>query len=243
MIGTLYRGQPGCYRGNRYFFYLQVLQQMEIYLIRHTEPVIAKGVCYGQSDLEVAGSFLSEAAIIRHHLPATVTAVYSSPLQRCKRLAEHLFADHTIQLQDDLKEINCGKWELQFWDNIPSDELDPWMNNLINMRIPGGESYADVFERVAQCFDKIIGLHSMGNHPEPEPGAGNSLSRAVIVAHGGVIRSILSYITRTPLVDSFRVFPLHYGCVIRIVQDHGSLRYEVLSNIPHEKETHKPSGL
>jgi alpha-ribazole phosphatase len=216
---------------------------MEIYLVRHTEPVVAKGVCYGQADLDVTGSFFSEAAIIQQHLPAIVTAVYSSPLQRCKRLAEHLFADHTIQLQDDLKEINCGKWELQLWDDIPKDEIDPWMNDLINRRIPGGESYMDVFERVAQCFNKIITLHSSGDFKGDPPGCGDSLSRAVIVAHGGVIRSILSYITNTPLLDSFKVFSLHYGCVIKIVHENGSLRHEVLSNIVQEKERHKPSRI
>ncbi|TAH03053.1 MAG: hypothetical protein EAZ16_08610 [Sphingobacteriales bacterium] len=34
---------------------------------------------------------------------------------------------------------------------------------------------------------------------------------AVIVTHGGVIRSILSFITNTQLADSFKVFKLHYG--------------------------------
>lgn len=213
---------------------------MEIYLIRHTTPGIAKGVCYGQADLDVTESFLSEAAIIRKYLPPTVSAVYSSPLQRCKRLAEHLFSGYDIQWQDELKEINCGKWELRSWDEIPKDEIDAWMSDLINVRIPGGESYTDVFERVAQCFNKIITHH---NHKANPANGEENLSSAVIVAHGGVIRSILSHITNTPLIESFQVFSLHYGCVIKIVQEDANLRHEVLSNIAQEKETHKPSNL
>lgn len=214
---------------------------MEIYLIRHTTPGIAKGVCYGQADLDVTGSFLSEAAIIQQYLPAKVTAVYSSPLQRCKKLAEHLFGDHDVQLHDDLKEINCGKWELKLWDDIPTDEIDPWMDDFINVRIPGGESYTDVFERVSRCFDQIINRHHVNNHTFIQPGNKDSLSTAVIVAHGGVIRSILSHITHTPLADSFPLFSLHYGCVVKIVQENNNLRHEVLSNITQEKEIHKPS--
>ncbi|MBC7889701.1 MAG: alpha-ribazole phosphatase family protein [Ferruginibacter sp.] len=216
---------------------------MEIYLIRHTTPAIAKGVCYGQADLDVTESFLHEAAIIQQHLPASITSVYSSPLQRCKRLAEHLFTDHAIQWQDDLKEINCGKWELELWDEIPKDEIDPWLTDHVNVRIPGGESYSDVFERVTGCFKKIIKLHTTHDHKTIWPDAGDSLPRAVIVAHGGVIRSILSYITQTPLADSFTVFSFHYGCVIKIVHVNGNLTHEVLSNIAQEKETHKPSGI
>jgi alpha-ribazole phosphatase len=57
-----------------------------------------------------------------------------------------------------------------------------------------------------------------------------------------VIRSILSHITATPLLDSFTIFSLYYGCVIKVFEQDGLLRHEVLSNIPHEKETHKPAG-
>ena len=64
-----------------------------------------------------------------------------------------------------------------------------------------------------------------------------------IVAHGGVIRSILSYITDTPLINSFKVFSLHYGCVIRLFGETEPLQYEFLSNLPpEEKEQHKPKS-
>ena len=210
---------------------------MDIYLIRHTTPAIAKGVCYGQADLDVTASFYEEAAIIQQFLPEDIRTVYSSPLQRCKRLTDHLFAAHTIQLHDGLKEINCGNWELQLWDDIPKEETDRWMSNLIQEPIPGGESYQEIFERVVKVFDQIIAQHEL-----VIPGD-QALPSVAIVAHGGVIRSILSHITQTPLSDSFKAFSLHYGCVIKVVYSAGSHQYEVLSNISTEKETHKPSNL
>jgi alpha-ribazole phosphatase len=124
-------------------------------------------------------------------------------------------------------EINCGTWELKRWDDIPKGETASWMENLIHVRIPGGESYADLYERVSRMFDYI--------QLQPKP--------SVIVTHGGVVRSILSYITNTPLKDSFNVFSFYYGCVIKITAKENGLHYEVLSNIPHEKETHKPAHL
>lgn len=216
---------------------------MEIYLVRHTTPAVEKGVCYGQADLGVTPSFHSEAAIIRQHLPDHVTAIYSSPLTRCKLLAEHLYAGQSIQLKNELMEINCGSWELKVWDEIPKHEINPWMNDLLNVAIPEGESYRDVYERVNECFNQIVELHHLGNYGEQSSAKTTNLNRAVIVAHGGVIRSILSCITKTPLLDSFKVFTLYYGCVIKIVQMENGLQHEVLSNIAHEKEIHKPSGI
>ena len=200
---------------------------MEIFLVRHTAPAVEKGICYGQSDLDVTETFLSEAATIQQHLPETIAAVYSSPLKRCSKLAAHLFPGHHLQLHEQLMEINCGSWEMKRWDDIPREETAAWMDNLIHERIPGGESYVDLFERVSRVFDLI--------HQQQKP--------SVIVAHGGVIRSILSYITGTPLADSFKQFSLHYGCVVKLTAKENGLQHEVLSNIPHEKETHKPSYL
>lgn len=196
---------------------------MELYLVRHTTPQIEKGLCYGQSDIGVTETFHSEAELIREALPADPGIVYSSPLQRCRVLADHLFPASTIRLEPDLMEINCGKWELMHWDKIPPAEINPWMEDFVNVSIPGGENYIDVFNRTVACFNRI--------REQKEPG--------VLVTHGGVIRSILSYVTNTPLRDSFGAFSLHYGCVVRIGHD---LSWQILHNIEGKKEQHKPSS-
>lgn len=198
---------------------------MSIYVIRHTTPRIEKGTCYGQADIDVTEGFLEEAGTIRQYLPASLQAVYSSPLQRCRKLAEHLFPAHSIHFEHDLKEINCGEWELLRWDDIPRTVIDPWMKDFVHVCIPGGESYVDVFERVARCFNTVAAT-------------GKELA---IVTHGGVIRSILAHITNTPLKDSFAAFALHYGCVVKIDRQGAGFTYEILSNINTGKEQHKPS--
>jgi alpha-ribazole phosphatase len=198
---------------------------MEIYLIRHTTPLVEHGVCYGWADLDVTETFLQEADIIKQHLSNSIEAIYSSPLQRCKKLAEELFADATISYQHNLKEINCGKWELQKWDDILKHEIDPWMNDFVNVQIPQGESYVDLHSRVVKNFTEIVAQQK----------------NAAIVAHGGVIRSVLSYITNTALIDSFNAFALHYGCVVKIKVEEENFSHTILSNIPSKKEKHKPS--
>ncbi|WP_290794894.1 alpha-ribazole phosphatase [Flavihumibacter sp. UBA7668] len=198
---------------------------MEIYLIRHTRPAIEKGICYGQADLDIVESFYEEAAIIRAVIPAKIHRVYSSPLQRCRKLAEHLF-ESPIEFHNDLMEINCGEWELRHWDTIPKEEVQPWMDNFVQVRIPGGESYEDLYTRTTQRFEQI--RSSVLENAKP----------IAIVAHGGVIRSILSHLTGTPMRDSFQRFPLFYGCVARVKADTGN--HEILLNIEQEKEQHRP---
>ncbi len=186
-----------------------------IYLVRHTSPDVDKGVCYGQSDIDVKQSFYDEAGVIRDLLPLQADYVYSSPLLRCKKLASYLFPQTDIIFDEALKEINCGQWEMKMWDNIPKNEIDPWMQDFVRVCIPDGESYTDLYERATRCFINIM----------QSPGT------IVIVTHGGVIRSLLSYISKIALTDSFNQFSLPFGCVVKISDDGGSLRHEMLSNI------------
>lgn len=197
----------------------------EIYLIRHTTPAVEKGTCYGQADLDVTESFLAEAALIKEHLPQTIQAVYASPLQRCSKLAQHLFPSHNISFHDELKEIHCGEWELQKWDDIPQELVMPWMSDFVNVRIPGGESYLDLFARTTAFFQTIV----------------EKKETAAIVSHGGVLRSILSHLTKTALLDSFNVFKLQYGCVVKLYLQEDQFVHQVVHNIQSTSEQHKPS--
>lgn len=186
---------------------------MEIYLIRHTTPVIEKNICYGQSDIDVADCFQTEACRIKSLLPNTIKAVYASPLKRCKILAEFLFPQHQIEYLNDLREINCGKWELRNWDDIEQDQLNMWMKDFVNTCFPGGENFIDLYNRVIKAFNTIS---HQGNSP------------LAIVSHAGVIRSILSHITQTPLTDCFRNFKLQFGDIVQLKKSDDQFRFELL---------------
>lgn len=197
---------------------------MSIYLIRHTTPLIEKGLCYGQLDIDVTESFHAEAVQIKNVLPA-IEQVHSSPLIRCHKLASHLFPDQSISLEPSLMELACGEWEGIHWDAIPPEVIDPWMKDFVNVSIPGGESYIQMHKRVTECFTRIA------EGPKP----------VAIVTHGGVIRSILAHITNTPLADSFGAFKISYGCVIKLEVTPAGFTHEALHSIVTEKEQHKPS--
>lgn len=201
---------------------------MEIYLIRHTTPDVVAGTCYGQTDLNVVHSFAQEAAAIKPHLPPAFSAVYSSPLQRCYRLARQLFPRYGIRVDNRLKEIHCGEWEMQLWDDIEPTVLQPWMEDFVNNAFPGGESYVQLYQRTQNFF----------NEAAQKPG-----SPLAIVSHGGVLRSILCYLEGTPLHESFSKYGLRYGCVIKLQKNDGVWTHTVLHNPDAPKEQHKPKAL
>ena len=38
---------------------------MQLFLIRHTKPQVTAGLCYGQSDIDVAASFVEESEAVQ----------------------------------------------------------------------------------------------------------------------------------------------------------------------------------
>jgi len=172
---------------------------MEIYLVRHTTPNIEKGICYGQSDIGITATFSTEVTEIKKQIPTDqISAVYCSPLQRCKILAKTF--DIPIIYDKRLKEIDFGDWELKGWDDIPSSQLDPWMKDFVYTQIPNGESYIQLQQRVLECYNSL-------DHTSEE--------RIVIVTHAGPMRALLSYIRNIELKDSFAI-KISYGEVIKI---------------------------
>lgn len=66
---------------------------MPIHLIRHTQPDIPQGLCYGRLNVPLAASFADEARVLKEKLrekQLTALPVFSSPSQRCLQLANAL---------------------------------------------------------------------------------------------------------------------------------------------------------
>jgi len=172
---------------------------MEIYLVRHTTPAVEKGVCYGQTDLSLEKTFEKEFEAVLVQLPQKVDVVFSSPLKRCSKLASII--NSNLILDNRLKELDFGDWEMKKWNDIPLREIQPWYNDFVNESCLGGESYYDLSLRVIEFYEGIIKLN---------------YKVVVIVAHSGVIRSLLAYVNTIELNKSFDTFKIPYGKVIKI---------------------------
>ncbi|MCP2029434.1 alpha-ribazole phosphatase [Flavobacterium sp. HSC-32F16] len=175
---------------------------MEIYLVRHTETICEKGICYGQSDVDIAAPFDEIFDRIISELP-TEAVIFSSPLKRCSILAKHIQKNiNAISYKEDdrLQEMNFGDWELKPWNEIPPEELNPWMEDFVNIPVSNGESFTELHSRVGDFL-----LHQISEIKRP----------VIIVAHAGIIRSILCHQTALPLKEAFQN-KVDFGEVIRI---------------------------
>jgi alpha-ribazole phosphatase len=173
---------------------------MEVYLIRHTKPKIEKGICYGQSDVSLAESFEQEAQILMKHLPGKIDVVYSSPLSRCQRLAQLVKSESIICNDPRLMEMNFGDWELKNWDKIDQTHLNGWMQNFVNVKVPNGENFLELYGRVNDFMDELM----------------KQQHKAVaVVTHAGAIRSFVAKVLEIPLENVFKL-PVDYSSITKL---------------------------
>lgn len=186
---------------------------MDIYLVRHTTPKIDKGICYGQSDLALVDTYPEEFKTIIDTIPKGDYHIISSPLQRCSAFAKAY--QTPITYDNRLLELDFGDWELIRWDDIPQKDIEPWMNDFVNVRVPHGESYIDLTTRVYSFFEEL---------------AQSEITKPVIiVTHAGPIRALLAKLLEIPLEKSFRI-KIQYGDVIHLKKENNNLK--LITDIP-----------
>ena len=149
---------------------------MEIIMVRHTRVGVPKGTCYGWSDVPVADTFEQEATLTKSRLEdvfadGSPDIVFSSPLTRARKLAAYCGYDSPV-VDDRLKEMNMGEWEMQRYDDIKDDALQMWYDDYMHLRATGGEGFPDLYARVSEFLDELR---------EKE------YRRVAIFAHGGVL--------------------------------------------------------
>ena len=142
---------------------------MQLVLVRHPQPDIAPGICYGRADISTSIEAIAQvaASLRAAGLPGALP-VYASPLARCATLAAAL--EIPVRLDARLAEMDFGDWEMRSWDAIPHAEVDAWAADLLHYRPGGGENVLDVARRVAAFRNEL-------RHPA-----------ALVICHAGTIR-------------------------------------------------------
>ncbi|MEL7466681.1 MAG: histidine phosphatase family protein, partial [Pseudomonadota bacterium] len=92
---------------------------------RHPTPDAAPGLCYGRWNIGLAPAAEAEIATACEAPPA-FDYIVSSPSWRAKQLAEALAAATGKPMETDerLMEMDFGRWEGEFWDDIDRAESD-----------------------------------------------------------------------------------------------------------------------
>jgi len=191
---------------------------MDVYLVRHTTPDVAVGVCYGQADVGLAESFDAEWLALTPKIEHLETPlVFSSPLQRCAKLAQRT-VDHfkfsSPLIDTRLLELDFGDWELKSWRDIPEGIVSEWTDEHVKLAPPNGESYVELHHR-AKAF-----LYDLAKYQNNK--------QALVFTHEGVIRALVAEALNLPLREASRV-KLNYGSVTHIAVDAGVTRLEFVN--------------
>ena len=156
-----------------------------VLLIRHaeTDPEL-RARCYGRLDVPLSAEGRRQAGALAAALAdVPLAAVYSSPLTRARDTAAPIAAGRGLEpvVDEALAEIDFGELEGLAYDEIRAarpDAFREWMETPTSVRFPGGESFADLRERV---------LVAIGGLRERHRG-----DAVAVVAHGGVVRVVLA---------------------------------------------------
>lgn len=185
-----------------------------IYLIRHGETVGAEKRRYkGSIDVPLSENGIRQMEQVSKYIfneinncsvPSSpllpkgglLDAVYCSDLQRAIKSAELIAKPHSLKpiIVPSLRERNFGIWEGMSFDEIREKypmEFDAWAGNPLRFSPMGGESTAEMKERVIDALDKILNTHEK--------------QQIAVVSHGGVIRIILCHFLGIPLENIFRI--------------------------------------
>jgi len=159
-----------------------------LYLLRHgaTEANLAKpAILQGRRlDPPLAKLGVRQAEATRDFLAIRpIDHCYSSPMRRAMQTAAIVAAPHALAPEpvDALAECDVGRWEGLDWQTIRQNDRDAYERYMIDpgrFGYPGGESFADVYERAARAMEEVLTTH-----------AGQSI---LVVAHHVVNRTYLA---------------------------------------------------
>lgn len=156
-----------------------------IALVRHPAVSNAAGRCYGRLDLPLADP-ASIAPIVTALAPRRGATIHTSPLARCRVVAEALAADWSQPspiIDARLLEMDFGAWEGLLWDDIPRADLDRWAADLLGFAAPGGETGAALVARVTDFWHNVT----------------NRTGAHVIITHGGPLKVLMALADHQPV--------------------------------------------
>lgn len=130
---------------------------MTLWVVRHAQPQIEPGICYGALDVPADAEATKRAAQALAQVLPPGTQLRCSVLQRCELLAHYLYAlrpDLSCRPEPRLVEINFGTYEGMAWHDIGKDALEAWTADFAGHRFGGHESVAEFMARVGDVWDE-----------------------------------------------------------------------------------------
>jgi len=167
---------------------------MLLTVYRHPELAV-RGVCHGQSQVDLAESPAAAAAAIVDELSwkarlDSFNVAWSSPWNQTRLVAQHLAEELGIEHREDtrLSEMRFGDWEGKSYSEIRAEQPEKfqmWMETWLTEGAPGGETVEDFLNRVGSWFAEFKEQSKSG----------------LMISHSGTIRALLHHFHEAPFSE------------------------------------------
>ena len=190
-----------------------------LHLVRHGRTASnARGLLLGRADPPIDPEGIEQAAALASAV-GTPARIVSSPLQRCMATAAVIAEAVGIDLEVDERwiELDYGELDGRVITEVPAETWAAWRAD-IGWRPPGGETLAELGERVRQACDEIAADADdrdvvVVSHVSPikaavawAVGAGDELTWRMHVSPGSISRVTVAP-DRPPVLSAFNVVP------------------------------------
>jgi probable phosphoglycerate mutase len=195
-----------------------------LFLIRHGLTAVTGSRLYGRT----GGIHLDErgrrqaAALVERFEGVRLTALYSSPLERCTETLQPLATARGLEIRtsDALIEMDAGDWTGRTLPSLRRTKLwNTVQRSPSRFHFPAGESFVEAEARLLDEVEQIVSRHPRG--------------RVVVGTHGDLVGMLISHYTGAHLdqfqrvmVEPASVSVVHLGegiPRILLVNDTGSL--------------------
>lgn len=166
-------------------------------LVRHGESVWNEEErIQGQQNVPLSELGQEQAKALGRRLrDETITACYSSPLQRAMETAQEILnarpSPLPIVLMPELMERRFGEWEGKGLSDLDEAEFVRWLAAHQLPAPPGGESVDELMARVGRGIRRILTEVPEGS--------------VLVVGHGGSLKAMLCVLLRLPPISYARL--------------------------------------
>ncbi len=177
-------------------------------LLRHGETGYS-GRYVGALDVPLSPEGRQQiAALGKHFNDVSSGTVIISPMLRCRQSANILFSSACHEVDDDLREIDFGRWEGKTFQEIVATDsalVERWADWSFDFSFPEGENVGNFIHRVNKAGERLLSA---------------ARNDAVVVAHGGVIRTLLCYFLKLD-PSCYLLFKVKKGtfCTLELFSD------------------------
>lgn len=201
-----------------------------VFLVRHCQSMgNIQHRFQGRFDADVSPDGVKQLALLGLRFRnEPIDAIYTSPLKRARATAEAIAQYHPdVPLLEEpgFIEIDCGRMEnlllTEVAEQFPQVGRD-WDQSPDLCRFPGGETMAQVYERVNAALDKVI--------------QDNVGKRVVITTHGGVLRNLYARVSFGCLEGIRKSEVFGNTGVSTLLAEDGALRWEQVNDLSHLPE-------